>query len=467
VSFQRTLMATISPTRRVAVLGGGITGLTAAWQLQREGCEVVLFEKSHRVGGAIHSFRQDGWLHELGPNSLIEGSTAVAGLIDDLGLASKKIYASPEAKNRYIVKNGGLVPTPTSPIGFITTGLFSPWAKLQLLAEPWRPRHPGGKDESVADFVCRRLGREFLDYAINPFVGGVYAGDPERLSVKHAFPKLHSLEQQYGSLIRGAIKRRNPSGGPTGRIYSFVDGLETLPKALEASLAGAIRRNTAVRVLRRLETKWELVCEDTLSTTPERFDAVVCALPANGLSRLRFEGTPGEAGLPELSEIEHPPVVSLFLGYPRARVAHRLDGFGALAPEVEGRSILGALFSSTLFPGRAPTGQVGITVFVGGVRQPQLTQFGDERLINLVGAELKELLGVEGPPSFAHIQRWPHAIPQYQVGHQRFKDAIAAFELTAPGLLIGGNCRDGVSLPNCVESGFRLATAAAEFVPPR
>lgn len=444
-------------------MGGGITGLTAAWQAQRHGCEVVLFEKSPRVGGAIQSFRRDGWLHELGPNSLIEGPESVTGLIRDLGLASKQIYASPEARNRYVVKDGGLVPMPTSAGGFVATRLFSSSAKLWLLGEPWRPRYAGSDDESVADFVRRRLGQEFLDYAINPFVGGVYAGDPERLSVRHAFPKLHHLEQTHGSLIRGAIKQRNANGGPKGRIYSFIDGLDTLPLALAASLEGAIRRNTAVQVVRRLENHWELSCADKVSTTVERFDVVLCALPADSLSRLRVEGISGGTGLPELAGIEHPPVVSLLLGYPRERVAHRLDGFGALAPEVEQRSILGALFSSTLFPGRAPVAHVGITAFVGGVRQPHLTQCGDDDLTRLVAAELTKLLGADGPPSFTHLQRWPRAIPQYEIGYQRFKDAIAGFEQKAPGFFIGGNCRDGISLPHCVESGFRLAAAATAF----
>lgn len=457
-------MTPAARTRRVAILGGGITGLTAAWQIQRSGCEAVLFEKSDRVGGAIQSVRQAGWLHELGPNSLIEGSAATAGLIRDLGLASKQIYAQPEAKNRYIIKGGNLVPVPTSISGFISTSLFSTGAKLRLLAEPWRPRYAGNDEESVANFVRRRLGPEFLDYAINPFVGGVYAGDPGRLSVKHAFPKLHSLEQSYGSLIRGAIRRRNASAGPKGRIYSFLDGLDTLPQALATTLGPAIRRNTTVHTLRRLSTGWEIVCENETSATAGQFDSVVCAMPAVGLSRLRFEGVEGGAGLAGLEAIEHPPVVSLLLGYPRDCVAHRLDGFGALVPEVEQRSILGCLFSSSLFPGRAPAGHVAITVFVGGVRQPQLAHLSDRQLTNLAATELTELLGARGIPSFVHLQRWPRAIPQYTIGYQRFKDAIAAVEQKSPGLFIGGNCRDGISLPNCIESGFRLAAAATDFV---
>ena len=227
---------------RVAVLGGGLTGLTAAWHLRQAGFSPVVFEKSARVGGAIGAEQHDGWLHELGPNSLLEGSPEVATFIDEVGLGSRRIYASPAARQRYIVRRGRLVAMPTSPMGFVTTELFSWRAKLALLGEPWRSRGKAG-EESVADFVVRRLGREFLDYAINPFVGGVYAGDPAALSVRHAFPKLHAIEQEHGSLIRGAIKRRNTSGGPKGRMFSFPNGLAELPEALRARELAARVRN--------------------------------------------------------------------------------------------------------------------------------------------------------------------------------------------------------------------------------
>jgi protoporphyrinogen/coproporphyrinogen III oxidase len=194
--------------------------------------------------------------------------------------------------------------------------------------------------------------------------------------------------------------------------------------------------------------------------TPGRSHArAVCALPADGIANLQFEGVAGASRLAGLREIEHPPVASVFTGFRREDVRHPLDGFGALMPQVERGRILGTLFSSTLFPGRAPEGHVALTTFVGGTRQPELAELDDRELLRVVQAELSRLVGVTAPPVFVHVKRWPRAIPQYTVGYQRHKDAIAAVESGAPGLFIGGNCRDGISLANCIASGSRLADA--------
>lgn len=449
-----------SPTR-IAILGAGITGLTAAWTLRRAGLTPVVFEKSTRVGGAIGSVRTDGWLHELGPNSLLEGSREVAAFIEEIGLDARRLYAAPAAKQRYIVRDRKLVAMPTSPLTFATTKLFSVRAKLRLLGEPWRRRRTDDREESVADFVVRRLGPEFLDYAINPFVAGVYAGDPTKLSVRHAFPKLHTIEQEHGSLIRGALARRNASGGPKGRIISFPDGLSELPRALAAALdPGALRLGTEVQTVRRVATGWEIQSATAAGNSAEQFSAIVCALPADALASLSFEGVPAAPALSVLREILHPPVASVFTGYRRADVRHPLDGFGVLMPEVERAQILGTLFSSTLFPGRAPADHVALTSFVGGMRQPALVALDDAEILRVVQGELSRLLGVDAPPVFTRVQRWSRAIPQYTLAYQRFKDAIARVEDAAPRLFIGGNSRDGISLANCIDSGRRLAHAA-------
>ena len=457
-------MNALEPARlakRIAVLGGGLTGLTAAWHLQRAGYEPIVFEQAPRVGGAIGAIRIDGWLHELGPNSLLEGSADVATFIDAIGLGGRRLYAAPAAKQRYIVRGGRMIAMPGTPLAFVTTRLFSWRAKLGLFGEPWRRRSSTEAEESVADFVVRRLGREFLDYAINPFVGGVYAGDPVRLAVRHAFPKLHALEQEHGSLIRGAMARRNTSGGPKGRIFSFPDGLQELPLALACALGDAVRTGCRVQQVGRRANGWAVAFESGGQRGEVLFSAVVCALPAGPLAALQFEGVADGDQLKVLGEIEHPPVASVFTGFKRGDVGHSLDGFGVLVPEVERRKILGALFSSTLFPDRAPAGHVGVTTFVGGMRNPELAGLSEPELLRTVQGELEQLLGVCAAPVFTHVQRWPRAIPQYTLGYQRFKAAIDAVQAASPGLFIGGNARDGISLANCIESGRRLATAVA------
>lgn len=457
-------MSSPTQTPRVAVLGAGITGLTTAWHLQRAGFAPTVFEKSPRVGGAIGTTTSDGWLTELGPNSLLETSSVVASLVDQLGLSDRRCYATAAAKKRYIVRNGRLVAMPMSPVGFVGTKLFSWRAKLGVMGEPWRRRGGVDHEESVADFVVRRLGREFLDYAINPFVGGVYAGDPARLSVRHAFPKLYALEQEHGSLIRGALKRRNSSGGPKGRIFSFKNGLGELPHALAHSLGDAVHLRAGVKAVRRTAHGWEIACESGGFLQTGEFVAVVCALPADALAALGIEGVPEACRLAMLREIDHPPVASVFTGYRRDQVQHPLDGFGMLVPQVECRSILGTLFSSTMFPDRAPQGHVGLTSFVGGARQPELVGSDESKLVQIVQAELSKLVGVRGVPAFTRVKIWPRAIPQYALGYQRYNDAINAVESSAPGLFVGGNCRDGISLTNCIESGQRLATSVTTFI---
>ena len=449
---------------RVVVLGAGITGLTAAWRLQRAGFSAVVLEKSSRMGGAIGAVRSGGWLHELGPNSLLEGSREVAAFIEELGLGPRRLYASPAAKQRYIVRRGRLVAMPTSPWGFATTKLFSARAKLALLGEPFRARGSAEAEESVASFVLRRLGREFLDYAVNPFVGGVYAGDPARLSLRHAFPKLQALEREHGSLIRGALKRRNASGGPKGRIFSFPNGLGEIPAAIAAVLGDRVKLNTTAICLRRIEHGWEIECESDDRSWTEPCDAIVCALPADALATLKFEGVATSRELSVLKEIEHPPVASVFTGFRSADVRHSLDGFGVLVPQLERRLILGTLFSSTLFSGRAPQDHVALTTFVGGMRRPDLVGLEDRELLRVVQEDLGCLLGVSAPPVFTRIQRWTRAIPQYTLGFQRYKDAISAVEAEAPGLFIGGNCRDGISLSNCIAAGGRLANAVVRHM---
>ena len=444
----------------VAVLGAGITGLTAAWRLKAAGVPFALFEASDRVGGVIGSIREEGWLREIGPNSLIEGSSQAAALIEGVGLGSRRVFA-PKGK-RYVVRSGRPVAMPESPASLVTSRLFSARAKLRLLGEPFRPPHSGPDDESVADFVIRRLGREFLDYAVNPFVGGVYAGDPRRLSVRHGFGKLHALEQRYGSLIKGAIAMRNASAGPRGRIFSFQDGLEELPRAIAAALGESIRLRSRVTALRPRGGQWDVVVDKGGIEEAGCFSAVISALPANALAALSVEGITGMCGPQTLGEIEQPPVVSVFTGYRAGDVGHALDGFGVLLPEVERFNILGTLFSSSLFPGRAPGGHVALTTFIGGTRHPDAIHITDSEILELVAMDLRSLLGVRADPAFARIRRWPHAIPQYNVGFARFKLACAAIETEAPGFLIGGNARDGISLANCIESGFRLADAAAQ-----
>lgn len=456
------------------MLGGGATGLAAAHRLAKQGHRVRLFEKTDRVGGAVRTEITDGWLIEGGPNSMLSGDPVVAGLIEEVGLAPEKLEASPAAKNRYIVRGGKAVAAPISPPAFLATPLFSFGAKIRLFGDLFMGKRTRPGDVSLEEFVASHFGQELVDYGLNPFVGGVYAGNPRNLSAKHSFPQLWEIEQKHGSIIRGQIaaaKERKASGKPRakGGIISFRAGLEALPQALAAQLpSGALVLNAQVETLVP-GNQWSVIWRSTRGSEElhtETFDLVISALTAPALAQVRV-GTLGERPFAGLDAIEHPPVSSLFLGYRREQVAHPLDGFGVLAPEVEKRSVLGILFSSSLFPSRAPEGHIALTVMVGGSRQPDIARLSADQLLAAVDRDLRELLGVSGTPVFQRHSYWPRAIPQYNLGYETHLETMASAERNHPGLYIGGQARDGIALPACLAAGEKLAVRVANLQPKR
>src|SRR4051812_13612883 len=341
--------------KSIAVVGGGLTGLTAAWRLHRAGHRVTVFEKNAQVGGSIVSREQDGWLIEGGPNSLQE-TTEVAALLRELKLEEERAAVSPHAQKRFIVRNGRPVMVPLSPARLLTSPLFSWRARLHVMTELLTRPRVRTTDVTLGAFVASHFGQEIVDYGLNPFVSGVYAGDPAKLSARYSFPNLWQLERTHGSLLRGfraQAAARRARGDTTGvaPIISFRRGLQTLPHTLAAALpAGALQTGASVTSLIP-GAPWKLIWTRGEQVQTTDFDAVVLALPAGALAQLVFS-TLGERRLASFHPPPPPPVSSLFLGFKREQVAHPLDGFGALIPAKENRSLLGVLFSSSLFAGR-------------------------------------------------------------------------------------------------------------------
>jgi oxygen-dependent protoporphyrinogen oxidase len=452
--------------RSVAVVGGGITGLTAAFRLQQKNVPVTVYEASDRVGGVIQSVRRDGYLAEFGPNTILETSPEIAALVDDLGLAQRRLYSDPLANNRYLVHGGRLVKMPESPLGFINTPLFSRAAKLRLLLEPFVSRSDATQEESVARFVERRLGREFLDRAVDALVGGIYAGDPRKLSVKEAFPKLFALEQKYGSLIKGQIfgarerKRRAEVAKPNAKKFSFDKGLHVLPETLQTKLGGQMRLRSRVTQLSCTTNEWIVTLFDS-GKSPH--SAIIYAGTAFGLAKIDIEGR-REINTAAFAEIRYPPVTSVVLGFRRKDIAHPLDGFGMLIPKAEGFRILGTIFSSSLFPNRAPADCVMLTSYLGGARTPALAQLPAEDLFEITCQDLRALLGVSGQPTFKHHVLFSRAIPQYELGYGRFKESLSTIENSTRGIFFAGQYRDGVSISDCIMSGHNAANRVAEYL---
>ncbi|HOK76761.1 MAG TPA: protoporphyrinogen oxidase [Verrucomicrobiota bacterium] len=448
--------------RSVGIVGAGITGLTAAFRLKQLGIEVVLYEAERRVGGVIRSIRENGYLAEFGPNSILEISQKIVSLIRDVGLESRRLYSDARAENRYLVRNGRPVVLPFSPLKFFGTELFSARAKLSLLLEPLRRRAAPDVEESVADFVLRRLGREWLDYAINPLVAGIYAGDPHKLSVPQAFPRLHAVEQRYGSLILGQIlgarerKRRGEVSKQEAKKISFEEGLQELTDTLGAKLADSTRLGATVVEIQPRSGGWSVKVRSGGTETTFQHSALLLAAPAYRLAQIKLCADAG-LSLEPLGAIHYPPVASVVLGFRREDVAHPLDGFGMLIPQVEGFKILGTLFSSSLFARRAPPGHVTLTTYIGGVRDPELALLPADELVRITVADLSRILGVAGKPTFRHCMLYPKAIPQYELGYGRFKALMSDLEGKLPGLFFAGHYRDGISLADSIISGHDVA----------
>jgi len=455
----------------VAVIGGGITGLTTAFYLQRQGIPVTLYEGGGRVGGVIQSLRQDGFLAEFGPNTILETSPKIGQLVVDAGLASRRMDPAPEASARYVVRYRRPVEMPASPAGFLTTPLFSWRAKLAVLREPFVPPRRDGVEESVGEFVVRRLGREFLDHAIDALVAGVYAGDPYKLSVPHAFPKLGQIEQKYGSLIKGQIlgaRDRKRSGevakDRAGKV-SFDEGLQVLPDTLAKSLGPALKLESPVTGLAEIPGGWRVTVGGGGGDTVVEHSGVVFAGTAHRLAALKLETRSG-LSLAAMGEVRYPPVASVVLGFRREDVAHPSAGFGMLIPRVEGFKILGTIFSSSLFPNRAPAGHLTLTNYIGGERYPELAGLPHDQLVELVCADLKVLLGVRGKPVFQHSVLYPRAIPQYNVGYGRYRELMDSAEARAPGLFLAGHYRDGISLADSIVSACLAADRVVRHFQP-
>lgn len=446
------------PPRRVAIIGAGLTGLTAALRLSQMGDTVKLFEAAQRVGGAIRTEIADGWLVESGPNSLLAGDPRTERLLDELELDSELVPANPAARKRYILRGDKPRPLPLSPLGLMVSRLFSTQAKFRILGDLFRRPITRNHDLTIEKFIRHHFGTEAVTYALNPFVTGVYAGDPRKLSARYAFPTIWHMEKYHGSLIRSQIKaaRDARKSGRRRGIVSFKRGLQTLPNAIAAQLPqGTLNLGSYVHMLIPGPT-WTVKWNDNGKQRTDTFDRVIAAMPAHALARLEF-GVPENRPLASLDTIDHPPLSSLFLGFRRDQVAHPLDGFGLLVPEVERCTFLGVLFSSTLFPHRAPENHVALTIFVGGVRRPEFTRMRGDELLCVVMPDLRRLLGVRGDPVFQRFACWPRAIPQYNIGYEHHFEAMEEVERRNPGFYAGGQARDGISLPSCIAGGERLA----------
>ncbi len=467
---------------RIAVVGGGISGLAAAHRLQERAgevdrpLEIFLLESSTRTGGIIHTHRRDGFLLEGGPDSFISEKPEAIRLAERIGIADRLIETTPEYRRSFIVRGGRLhgVPegfqllAPTRFWPFLTSGIFSWRGKARMAMDVVLPRRAGTangvNDESLAHFVRRRLGREALERMAQPMVGGIYTADPERLSLRATMPRFLEMERTSRSLIRGmwrarrkqsAAEQRGTSGARYSLFLSFDEGMQVLSdKLASVLLPGTIRLNAKVDSLGfdHMSESWRLRLS---SGEVLECEAVCLALPADATAHL-LRATAAQLST-ELDAIPYASTATINLAYRRGDIPHPLDGFGFVVPLIERRKMLACTFSSVKFSGRAPDGYALLRVFVGGALQPEMFALDEEMIVAAVRDDLRALLGIEKPPLFSLVEKWPRSMAQYHLGHlervARIEQRMRAF----PTLKLAGNAYNGAGIPDCIRSGERAA----------
>jgi oxygen-dependent protoporphyrinogen oxidase len=464
---------TSAPPTKIAVLGGGISGLAAAHRVVelRPEAQVTLLEASDRLGGVLQTERRDGFLVERAADMFITRDRWALDLCRRIGFEDQLIGTQPGKRQSFVVSKGKLVPIPEgftlmSPARIwpvLTTPLFSPVGKLRMAWEFFTPPKASGDDESLASFAQRRFGREAYERLVQPLIGGIYTADPEKLSMAATMQQFVEMEREHGSLIRGMRRRagkRKDEGTESGARYGlFVaprDGMSSLIEAIAARLPeGSVRLSSRVERLSRSGDGWELSIAG--QSSPQQFDAVIVATRAPLAAEVLRDVDSELAD--DLNQIPHAGAAVVVGAYRREQIEHPLDGFGFVVPMVEQRRILACSFTSNKFAGRAPEGSVLLRTFVGGACQPELMQQDDDAIRRLVSEELGELIGLSGEPLFSEVVRWSGAMPQYHVGHL---DLVARIESRAkqlPNLELAGNAYHGVGIPFCVRSGESAAEA--------
>ncbi len=450
---------------RFVIIGGGITGLSLAYFLleKKPSLDLLVIESEKTPGGKIWTDRVDGFLCEGGVNGFLDNRPRTLELISKLSLSP--LRSNDNARKRYIFSDGRLNLLPESPPAFFfSSKLLSLSGRLRVIWEMFVPKWSGG-DETLADFARRRLGKEAFEKLIDPMASGIYAGDPEKMSLKSCFLKIFDLEQQYGSLIRAMIKLQKEGkktgkkvgAGPGGVLTSFFDGMEMLINTLALNLDGRLKTGLKADSIEKKKDGYLVSLSDGTHIEAE---SVICAAPAHEASSM-LKGLDKKLSS-ILESIYYPSISVVCLGYKKEKIKRSLDGFGFLIPNREGRKILGTLWDSSIFPNRAPEGYVLLRSMLGGARMSDLTLQSDDKQIRLVKGELQDIMGINVEPDFAKVYTHHKGIPQYSVGHEQKLQEISENASKFKGLYITGNAYRGIGVNDCIENSYKLSEKIIE-----
>lgn len=441
------------------VVGAGISGLSAAWALHQRGAKLLVIEQQPSVGGALRSEKTDeGFVLEHGTQTVSSSDPALWQHFAELGIEQERLVSS--VQRTYVVHNDTLEPLPLSPMGFVSSRLLSPAARLRLLAEPLLPRALT-PDESIATFFNRRFGPELTRTIVAPFVSGIYGGDPHELSIRAIFPGLWETEQHHGSLLRGLLVRSKRgskrAASPPRQTFNFRNGLAVWPQAIARALGPErVWTDTTATALAPVEQNWLVTVVRNGKEEILEASRVILAVPTEPAARLVAGLEPVAAQA--FRATRYPPMAAVHLGYRREDVAHPLDGMGMLCPSNDQSATMGTLWMSTIFPEHAPAGMVLTTAFVGGATMPDVAQQSEETLLALIQREQQQLMGVRGEPVLKRVAYWQRSIPQYDAGQFRRISACNRLEARWPGLYIVSNYRSGFSVEHCWQKGVELGS---------
>jgi len=434
----------------IVIIGAGISGLSLAYFLQKNNIAYQVIESNQRSGGNIVSKKIGDYLLELGPNSFL-GGTKIFELIRDLKIEDQVLWTQSVSKNRFIFKNGRYRALSMNPLLFFTNSFFSWKTKIAILKEPFKQKQKV-KDETVSAFFQRRFSKEIVDYAVNPFVSGIYAGDPDRLILEDTFPTLYESEQKYGSVLKGFFKNKS---NERKKSFSFINGMQTLTDAISRELK-ALSLNESVEKIQRHKNNWII----RTSKKEYRANQLVMALPAYKAAELLALDYSEMAD--SFKNIYYPPMTVIHSSYKKEHVKHSLNGFGGLNPALEQQFSLGSIWTSSVFKNRCPEDSVLFTTFVGGSMHPELTQLPDFEIQEKVHLELSKNFEIYGQPVFQHVHKWDKAIPQYDQSYHLTIHQMAAFEKDQ--LFFCNNWNKGVSLNDCFTKAQLLANDLAKDV---
>jgi protoporphyrinogen/coproporphyrinogen III oxidase len=438
------------------VVGGGISGLVCAYALRKSGIDAQLVESSPRPGGVIQSVSRDGFLLELGPQSF-SGTPALRELCAELGISNDLLQA-PSRATRYVLIDGKLRPVPLSPPAFFISSLIDGSTKWALVRDIFGRSIPPDADESVAAFTRRKSSAQLLDRLVGPFVSGIYAGDPERLSLRSAFPQLYQAEKSAGSIVRGMLRLAKSKRGPRERptLQSFREGNETLVRALANQLGPALLTETSVaQISRQNDGSFDVQLKSKRGDESVSVRSLILATPTDVTGRV-LSGLDSSFET-QLSSVDYAAVAVVSLGYHKKDVGHSLNGFGFLVPRSTGLRVLGSVWNSSLFSSRAPEGHALLTSFVGGATDPFASQLKPEELVSLVHREISPLLSIKSSHVFSNVTIWPRALPQYNLGHCDRLAEVAKASSRFPGLWLTGNYLRGPAIGSCVDKALAVA----------